>query len=91
MHTLFNCVYTITEKLKSEEIPELFIDEIWNSVKHNRGSVKSENPLENSNGLDYDYRANYWFEGSVIFACVYVVMALDCPDKKCCLKKIKKK
>jgi len=91
MHTLFNCVYTITEKLKNEEMPELFIDEIWNNVKHERGSPKSENPLENLNGLDYDYRANYWYEGTLIFDCVYVVMALDCPDNQYCLKMIKKK
>jgi len=91
MHTLFNCVYTITEKLKNEVMPELFIDEIWESVKHNRGKEKSINLLENSNGLDYDYSANYWFEGNVIFGGVYVVMALDCPDKQCCLNMIKKK
>ena len=91
MHTLLNCTATITLKLKNETNPELFIDEIWDEVRPIRGKDKVEQPLAQLIGLDYDYNVNRWYEATVIFACVYVVMALDCPDKTDCHDSIKSK
>jgi len=91
LQTLFNCVYTITSQLKSEEMPELFIDEIWDSIKHIRGKDYVEGPLARLIVLEYEYNVNRWYEAIIIFACVYVVMAIDCPDKKACLQRIKSK
>jgi len=91
LHTLFNCVYTIITQLKSEEMPELFIDEIWDSIKHIRGKEYKESPLARLIVLEYEYNVNRWYEATIIFACVYVVMAIDCPDKEACLQRIKSK
>ncbi|HRU63268.1 MAG TPA: hypothetical protein P5236_02520, partial [Paludibacteraceae bacterium] len=92
--TLFNCVHTITSKLKEEEYPEAFIDEIWDEIKHIRG--KRNDPIKNRPagdfwGDDYDFHVNRWYEATVIFACVYVIMAIDCPEKVDCLETIKEK
>lgn len=91
--TLFNCVGTITETLKKEEFPEAFINEIWDDIKHIRGKKNedTQNPLKNILSLDYEYNANRWYEATIIFACVYMVMAIDCPDKVNCLTMIKEK
>jgi len=92
--TLFNCVSTITEKLKNEEFPEAFINEMWDDVKHIRGKKNTDihnQPIRHALNLDYEYNANRWYEATVIFACVYMVMAIDCPDKKDCLSVIKEK
>lgn len=91
MHILFNCIGTITLKLKNESNPELFIDEIWNDIKHIKGKDTVEHPLAQLVGMDYDFNVNRWYEATVIFACVYVVMVLDCPDKTDCHASIKSK
>jgi len=92
--TLFNCVSTITEKLKSEEFPEAFVNEIWDDIKHIRGKKNDDirnQPIRNMLNLDYEYNANRWYEATVIFACVYMVLAFDCPNKESCLSIIKEK
>ena len=92
--TLFNCVSTITEKLKSEEFPEAFVNEIWDDIKHIRGKKNDDiqnQLIRNMLNLDYEYNANRWYEATVIFACVYMVLALDCPNKESCLTLIKEK
>jgi hypothetical protein len=92
--TLFNCVSTITEKLKSEEFPEAFVNEIWDDIKHIRGKKNDDiqnQPIRNMLNLDYEYNANRWYEATIIFACVYMVLALDCPNKENCLSIIKEK
>lgn len=92
--TLFNCVSTITEKLKSEEFPEAFVNEIWDDIKHIRGKKNDDiqkQPIRNMLKFDYEYNANRWYEATVIFACVYMVLALDCPNKVNCLTLIKEK
>jgi len=91
MHTLLNCTATITLKLKNETNPELFIDEIWDEVRPIRGKDKVEQPLAQLIGMDYDYNVNRWYEATVIFACVYVVMAIDCPNKTDCHESLKSK
>jgi hypothetical protein len=91
MHTLLNCTATITHKLKNESNPELFIDEIWDEVRPVRGKDKVDHPLAQLIGMDYDYNVNRWYEATVIFACIYVVMVLDCPDKTDCHEGIKSK
>jgi hypothetical protein len=47
LHTLFNCIHTITNKLK-KEMPELFIDEIWDSIKRVRVKI-IQKALSNDN------------------------------------------
>ena len=76
--TLFNCVSTITEKLKSEEFPEAFVNEIWDDIKHIRGKKNDDiqnQPIRNMLNLDYEYNANRWYEATIIFAYVYMVLA----------------
>jgi hypothetical protein len=68
--TLFNCVSTITEKLKNEEFPEAFINEMWDDVKHIRGKKNTDihnQPIRHALNLDYEYNANRWYEATVIF------------------------
>lgn len=92
--TLFNCVFTITEKLKNEEFPEGFINEIWDEIKYIRGKQNTDiknQPIRNILNFDYEYNVNRWYEATVIFACVYVVLAIDCPEKVECLAYIKEK
>jgi len=92
--TLFNCVSTIILKLKEEEYPEAFVDEIWDDIKHIRGKQNSDNKTQlvrERLNIDYEFNVNRWYEATVIFACVYTIMAIECPEKEVCLKYIKEK
>jgi hypothetical protein len=97
-HTLFNCTYEITRKLKSTKIPELLIDDIWNDIIRNKLNeqplakyVKLSYRYKDFKGDSYDYHANYDYEVAIIFGCVYVILSLDRPNEQACLQRIKEK
>jgi len=78
---LFNCTLTICHELANSPIAEIRVDDIWEDIK----PPKVEKQVFNN------FRTKKWYEATVIFSCVYVIIARDYPNKHSCLEIIKAK
>ncbi len=78
---LFNCTLTICYELTNSPIAEIKVDDIWEDIKPPKVEMQTFN----------NFRTKRWYEATVIFSCVYVIIARDYPKKHSCLEIIKAK